>query len=247
MATKPSTEFQWATNEGSAITPAPDPTVRATGFGKTFVPFQWLNNMFNHIGKWISWFNQQESAHDNTLLLHENSINHLYDNYNASEKVKAHGMIVIPFSGFNPAINDGKVDATIEYIIHRHPITGASSLVTLIFPEVVGDPTDSDNEFLYSYSELPEKVLSFDGSEINLRPAQTAYSFVYVKGSGGTYSKPGSVRIVTNGGITFCQLQSIEVSIPSGTISLVKGLTSFEGAVNYKGFEAFTITYKAAE
>lgn len=247
MADRPTENFEWATNGGSAITPAPDSTVRATGFGKTFVPFQWLNQMLNHIGKHIAWFDQQERSHDNTLVGHANSISTLFDHYNASEKVKAHGKIVIPFSGFNPAINDGKVDATIEYIIHRHPITGASSLVTLIFPETIGDPTNSESEFLHSYSALPETVLGFDDQEINLRPAQIVYSFVHVIGSGGTNLKPGSVSINTTGMIHFYQLHSQEVSIPPATISLVKDQSSFEGVVNNKGFGAFTITYKAAE
>lgn len=240
MATKPSTEFQWATNEGSAITPAPDPTVRATGFGKTFVPFQWLNNMFNHIGKWISWFNQQESAHENSIIHINNSISHinnsisdLYDNYNTCEKITAYGTVQIPFGGFNPTIDEGIVTANIKYVVHRN------SLVTLMFPQVYSNSENATSDLLSSLEALPAPI----------RPAETAHAFVHVVGSGGALMQPGSVEIDTDGYIHFCQFMILpNVSIPDANpVDLVIDQPYFAGTTTHRGFAAFTVTYKAAE
>lgn len=242
MATKPSTVFEWATNEGDAITPSPDSTVRQTGFGKTFVPYQWLNHILNHIGKWIAWLEQERNSQSITLTGHANSISTLFNHYNASEKVKAHGMIVIPFSGFNPAINDGKVDATIEYIIHRHPITGASSLVTLIFPDTFGDPTNATDNVLTSLGVLPATVTGFDDTEINLRPASLTVAPVLIQES-TLLACAGFATISTTGLIDFNKFHTSGVSSPYD-ITLDP---SFPNSENTKGFHGFTVTYKAAE
>lgn len=237
MATKPSTEFQWATNEGSAITPAPDPTVRATGFGKTFVPFQWLNNMFNHIGKWISWFNQQESAHGSAIDTLEEQVE-IIDNTveiidNTSEKITAYGTVQIPFGGFNPTIDEGKVTANIKYVVHRN------SLVTLMFPQVYSNSENATSDLLSSLEALPASI----------RPAETAYAFVHVIGSGDTIMQPGSVVIDTDGYITFCQFMILpNVPIPNANpVDLVIDQPYFAGTITHRGFAAFTVTYKAAE
>ncbi len=230
MATKPSTEFQWATNEGSAITPAPDPTVRATGFGKTFVPFQWLNNMFNHIGKWISWFNQQENAHGSAIDTLEEQVE-IIDN--TSEKITAYGTVQIPFGGFNPTIDEGIVTANIKYVVHRN------SLVTLMFPQVYSNSENATSDLLYSLEALPAPI----------RPAETAHAFVHVVGSGDVIMQPGSVVIDTDGYIQFNQFMILpNVPIPNANpVDLVIDQPYFAGTTTHRGFAAFTVTYKAAE
>lgn len=239
--TKPSTVFQWATNEDTAITPAPDSTIRQTGFGKTFVPFQWLNHMFNHIGKWIAWFNQQEAAHGTAIAGHSNNISILNSYMIAAEKVMAHGHLSMTFGHFNPAVNDGEIDGTVEYIVHRHPITGASSLVTLIFPQMVGDPTDMIDDHLESTTSLPESI-EVGEIQVSLRPAEHVFAPVHVIDN-ITGAHPGTVRIDTDGSIQFYQLQAQGSSTPYAIVDQ----SYFTGAVTNKGFSAFTITYKAAE